>query len=358
MSSLIAPDKPGDKEYSQLVEKLSEDFAPVPSEIVERFKFHTRFQKPGESATFYVSELRSIAKHCNFEGTLETMLRDRIVCGINDAVIQFRLLSEKDLTFKKALEIAQGMESAVQNVKKLTSCPADTKPTALVHQITTFKQAICYRCGKPGHYAPTCKHKETVCTKCGKVGHLQKVCCSKKTTPTKPTEQPVSKTSTEQSASKKGVHSVVDKEVDEYGLFNVASPGKVTPWNVNVDIAVTMQLDTGASLSLMSDTTFREHWSQRTLSSSEVRLFCYSGESIPVLGSVDVKVTYKCQSFTVPLIVVKGSGFTLMGHNWLQMFKLDWQEIFVVNNGSILYKHAKVFEEGLGTLKGFQARLW
>ena len=136
-------------------------------------------------------------------------------------------------------------------------------------------------------------------------------------------------------------------------MFNVASPGKVTPWNVNVDIegvAVTMQLDTGATLFLMSETTFREHWPQRTLSSSEVRLSSYSGESIPVLGSVNVKVTYNCQSFTVPLIAVKGSGITLMGRNWLQIFKLDWQEIFVVNDESILYQHAKLFEEGLDRL--------
>ena len=204
MSSLVAPDKPSDKEYSQLVEKLSEHSAPAPSEIVEQFKFHTKFQNPGESVTSYLSELHSIAKRCNFEGSLETMLRDHIVYGINNAVIQCRL-SEKDLMYKKALEIAQGMESAGQNVKELTSHPADTRPTAPVHHVTTFKQVVCYRCGKPGHYAPTCNHKETVCTKCGKVGHLQKVCRSKKTTLTKPTEQPLSKNSTEKSGSKKGV---------------------------------------------------------------------------------------------------------------------------------------------------------
>ena len=45
LSSLMAPDNPSDKEYSDLVVKLSEHFAPAPSEIVERFKFHTRFRK-------------------------------------------------------------------------------------------------------------------------------------------------------------------------------------------------------------------------------------------------------------------------------------------------------------------------
>ena len=32
------------------------------------------------------------------------MLRDHIVCGINDSIIQRRLLSEKELSFKTALE--------------------------------------------------------------------------------------------------------------------------------------------------------------------------------------------------------------------------------------------------------------
>ena len=112
-SSLLAPDKPGDKEYKTLVDKLSEHFTPAPSEIVENFKFHTRFRKPGESVTAFVSELRSIAKSCNFGDTLETTLRDRIVCGINDNIIQRRLLAEKGLSFKIALELAQGMESAI-----------------------------------------------------------------------------------------------------------------------------------------------------------------------------------------------------------------------------------------------------
>jgi len=87
-----------------------------------------------------------------------------------------------------------------------------------------------------GNLALACNHKETVCNKCGKIGHLQKVCCRKKTTSIKTTEQPVSKNSTEQSRVRKGVHTVVDKETDEYRLLTVASPGKDTPWSVIIDI--------------------------------------------------------------------------------------------------------------------------
>jgi len=94
-----------------------------------------------------VSELCSIAKRCNFGDTLETMLRDHIVCGINDGVIQHQLLSEKELTFKTALEITQSMESAVKNVKELMSCPDGTvPPTPAVHHVTdaTNPANVCY----------------------------------------------------------------------------------------------------------------------------------------------------------------------------------------------------------------------
>ena len=72
-----------------------------------------------ESVATSVSELRSLAEHCNFESTLEDMLRDRIVCSINDHAIQQRLLSEEKLTFEKAMSAAQAMETAARNAKEL-----------------------------------------------------------------------------------------------------------------------------------------------------------------------------------------------------------------------------------------------
>ena len=44
------------------------------------------------------------------------MLCDRLVCGINDEHMQQRLLAEPDLTCKKAVQLAQAIESTEQNV--------------------------------------------------------------------------------------------------------------------------------------------------------------------------------------------------------------------------------------------------
>ena len=48
LRSLVAPAKPGDKTYEELVKLLSAHFNPPPSEIVQRFKFHSRVREPGE----------------------------------------------------------------------------------------------------------------------------------------------------------------------------------------------------------------------------------------------------------------------------------------------------------------------
>ena len=76
LASLIAPDKPGDKEYEELVKVLKEYHNPAPSEIVQRYKFHTRIRQPGESTTQFVAELRALAQYCNFGASLTDLLRD------------------------------------------------------------------------------------------------------------------------------------------------------------------------------------------------------------------------------------------------------------------------------------------
>ena len=49
-------------------------------------------------------------------------------------------------------------------------------------------------------------------------------------------------------------------------------------------------MDTGASLSLMAETTFRRLWPSRNLNPTEIRLCTYSKQTILVLGSVEADV--------------------------------------------------------------------
>ena len=124
MRSLVAPQKLDEKTFKELVDAMKDHYCPKPSEIVQRFKFNTRARQPGESVSTYVSQLRSLAEYCNYGASLNNMLRDRLVCGINDMQIQRRLLSKKDLTFETALEEAVGQETAARNVQTLQGTEA------------------------------------------------------------------------------------------------------------------------------------------------------------------------------------------------------------------------------------------
>lgn len=81
---------------------------------------------------------------------LTEMLRDRLVCGINDDRIQRRLLAESELTFEKALKIAQALETANKDVKDLQAQRSETSVSMRVHKMSVKQDSqgrACYSCG-------------------------------------------------------------------------------------------------------------------------------------------------------------------------------------------------------------------
>ena len=54
VGSLVAPEDPKDKSYEDLAKLLQHHFMPKPSAIVQRFKFNTRSQQPGETIAMFV----------------------------------------------------------------------------------------------------------------------------------------------------------------------------------------------------------------------------------------------------------------------------------------------------------------
>ena len=129
----------------------------------------------------------------------------------------------------------------------------------------------------------------------------------------------------------------------------------------NVDLP--MELDTGASLSLISEATYKSLLPALTsLSNTSVVLTTYTGEKIPPLGSIDVNVAYQSQEAMLLLLVVAGEGPSLIGRNWLEHIQLNWSDIKLINSfislGSVLDSHAEVFRPQLGKLRDVTAKLY
>lgn len=75
-----------------------------------RHMFFTRVQGPSETIDTYVTDLKNKAKDCEFGDLCDSLIRDRIVCGIRDDQVRARLLREADLTLVKALDVCRASE--------------------------------------------------------------------------------------------------------------------------------------------------------------------------------------------------------------------------------------------------------
>ena len=185
LRNLTTPDDPATKAYDDIVKLLDNHLSPKPLVIAERFRFHKHDQNEGESIPVYVAELRKLSEHCDFKANLSDALRDRLVCGIKNANIQKRLLSESDLKLEKAIEIATAMETAARDAVELRQ-PHRPDSVHKLSKKTTFSakqmemNKACFRCDRANHTPDQCHFKEETCRFCSKKGHIQRACLSKK----------------------------------------------------------------------------------------------------------------------------------------------------------------------------------
>ena len=88
---------------------------------------------------------------------------------------------------------------------------------------------------------------------------------------------------------------------------------------------VNMELDTGVSVSLISEATWSRLYSKKKLQKTATILRTYTGEKIQPLGSCSVEVKYKDEGTILPLLVIKGNSSNLLGCNWLPYIWIDWK---------------------------------
>ena len=292
------------------------------------------------------------------------------MCGTCNRGTQRRLLLQVDLTFDKAIEVALAAEATDKDSRRLAAAtadknlpndqqapPASQTPVYRVgqqrkQQHNGSKQqgrttppsgsTECHRCGEK-HSTSGCPCREFVCHFCKKKGHLHvaKVCRRK------------NKYRTEQTNAVTAEETVIEShQREEYMLFQVRA-GPSRPYKAVVKAngnLLPMEIDTGASVSVVGEKTLKTIQKGETtleLQQTSVRLQAYTGETIPVLGSVIVPVEHNGQTRTLPLIVTEGSGPSLLGRDWLSALRLDWKVIFSVEATlslqQILDKYSDVF---------------
>ena len=353
LRNLVAPDAPKDKRFNDLVKTMRAHLKPKPLIIAERFKFYKRVQHDDEKVAEYIVSLKQLSTHCDFGTFLNDALRDQLVCGLRQEAIQRKLLAEDKLTFKKASEIAQAMELAERNTTELKAMDStEVQVVSDKRKVVQHKQMqeisnqplpvggvkrSCYRCG--GQHKPEfCRFRTETCRRCGKIGHIAKKCRSKEV-----------------------MHQVEEPFDTLNGIYAITRSQK--GYTVDIEInghKVSMQLDTGAAVSIIPETLYNTILRGHPLTETRP-LKSYSGDSLSLLGQLQVTVRYNSQVVTLPLVVAKGNKVSLLGRNWLECINLNWSEIFSVQDMDPLKplfdKYSDLFEEGSGRIHGMKAHI-
>ena len=167
---------------------------------IERYRFNSPTQEPGETYHQYDTALRKLAEGYEYQSvTPGEILCERFVFGIKEGNAKKRLLRESNLTLLKTDEICRATESVMAQMKMLggnsetvSVVKSDQEHhksytdkaqsvsdrinicdvgTVVVNMNTTRKTyacpahgEICSKCSKPNYFASKCRNARTMTT--------------------------------------------------------------------------------------------------------------------------------------------------------------------------------------------------
>ena len=298
LANLLSPDDPTTKTFDELVEILDKHFRPTTSVVAERYRLNCRRQRENESIADFVVDLKRLIVPCKYPvDTQDMILRDRFVFGQLSESTRKRLLTEKDdTTFSTAVEITSSLETASVHAKQMT--PSESKVGFRDQPIQRLakKPVECYRCGGP-HLANIYRHITSKCRACAKTGHIARVYRSKHAMRMDTTKFRDTCPGQPKSESSSGTHTVEEgisredgaSSDSSYPMLAVVSRSQpiILSFMVN-NRKLDMELDTGASVSIISEDTYNAVLRDTvSLVSTDVSLRSYLGEQLPLLGVIN-----------------------------------------------------------------------
>lgn len=334
LKNLTSPEEPANKTFDELCTLLQAHYKPKPLVIAERYRFHNRNQKEGESAQQFLAELRQLAMTCEFKAFLEEALRDRFVCGIRHSGIQKKLLSQAKLTTEKALELATSIETAERD---LTEIQKESQVSSVQHKKSGWHPRsqrsksrnrtghTCQRCGRSHKYGE-CPAYGATCDYCKGKNHWSTVCKKKpkddshqqeKTRKPKRRSREVHSVHQEESDSEEEkntyLHSVKTMKLDSVSGDNGKLIMNLHVSSKHVRTRMSFKVDTGAEADCLPISMYRKLYPEAVFENGKpvnlnndpnVRLIAYNGMSITQYGKCDVTLYHKGKKVKTSMYVV------------------------------------------------------
>ncbi|CAH2226702.1 jg3211, partial [Pararge aegeria aegeria] len=363
-----------------LVTKFNEYFGTKHSTTMARFRFFTRNQEVGENIDAYVTALRILSQHCEFEHLEDGLIRDRIVCGVSDNTVRDRLLRTDNLTLEKAMKICHANEVSltegkqIEVVKSTESSAAGAAVDALFNARSRARAGgggaavagrlagasgariqcsenspgrrfdsrlhtnsglkCCVSCGIDHVGQFQCPAKFVKCFICNRRGHFKRFC------PVKFNNK---------------VFEVSEEFKDD--LFYVSTLDDVNQ-NLNNKwfetlflckngMAENFKLDSGSDLNVLSLKTFKKlGYSINDLKPCELRAQSFCGNYLPILGALEMPWLYKHNKYIIKFIISKDDCQSVLGKDTCENIGVI-KRIFAIN----IDTYSDLFR-GVGKLPG------
>lgn len=91
----------------------------------------------------------------------------------------------------------------------------------------------------------------------------------------------------------------------------------------------------------------------------DLELYTWSGEGLKLLGSLQARVRFKSKDYLLPLLVMKGSGCSLLGRDWFDALHIRVKGINQVQHQTappeveeVLRRHPNVFKDDISGYTG------
>lgn len=347
------------------IEKLKDQFQkytePKKNLTYIRHLFHTRNQRDGETMDSFITNQ---SRECDFKLLTDDIVKDRIICGIQEERLRMKLLSEADLKLARAVEICRLAEiTSTQTIKReqIEESTVDRlysrrKPEENKNgRNPRFPPIIdCTYCGT-SHPRRKCPAYGKTCAKCGRKNHAEAVCYFRKT----------NYGAGDNSAR---VHAVGASEEDpelfigtvyNRNCFALSSNvDRNTHWHTTMSIGVIRQrvkfkLDTGAEVNVLPIHIYNSTEKIKKLEKRAVRITGYGGNTIPVEGVARLRCQFgdvtKYETFVIasscdvePLLSLD----TCLRFNLVQRIN----EVVVKPDTGVFLEYPDVFQ-GLGCIK-------
>ncbi|CAG2223866.1 unnamed protein product [Mytilus edulis] len=327
--------------YTATKQVLTTYFEPKKNTQMEVYKFRTHKQKEGQSLDEFVTELRKLAKTCEFTNVDKEIL-SQVIQNCKSNRLRRRALREPDktlndiLTLGRTLEMADTQATEMERettVNKITNTNKTYPKTNYKQQRgqqasssyhnpnysnRPTRQTQCRNCGGQfPHKNGPCPANGKTCNACHKQNHFAKVCRGKSKQNKYTRDRRVHEIQTETS-QRESYQASLDSSDEEYSysIKEAVCSIKKSPFTmikVN-NTTCSMMIDTGATVNILDDKTHKNIGSPK-LNKNDIKLLPYGGgKPLEVTGACELGVETKHKYGVHKFYVVRGGHGALIGY--------------------------------------------